>query len=171
MSLNLLLLAELDREAIGARRVLERIPAEHFGWKPHEKSMSLGRLATHVAELPLWLNRILDADEFDFLANPYKPFEVSTTAELLDFFDQSLLTGRTSLGLATDEQLVQPWTFRRGDYVISKDTRYQMLRQWMMNHQIHHRGQLTVYLRLLDIPVPGLYGPSADERPAPKPAA
>ena len=169
LNLNLLLLAEVDREAASTRRVLERIPDEHFGWKPHEKSMTLGRLATHVAELPLWINRILDTDDFDFGAQPYQPVIADNREGLLSFFEDKLQAGRMALGLATDEQLAQTWVFRRGEYVIGKDVRYQMLRQWMLNHQVHHRGQLTVYLRLLDIPVPGLYGPSADERPAPRP--
>ena len=89
---------------------------------------------------------------------------------MLTFFEERLAAGRTALGLAPDEALHQPWTFRAGEHVISQGTRYEMIRNWMLNHQIHHRGQLSVYLRLLDVPVPGMYGPSADERPAPKPA-
>lgn len=151
--------------------MLERVPAEHLDWQPHPKSMTLGRLAGHVAELPSWLNRILDADEFDLAANRSQPFVAADPAALLAFFDERLAAGRTTLGLAPDEALQQPWIFRAGERVISQDSRYQMVRHWMLNHQIHHRGQLSVYLRLLDVPVPGMYGPSADERPAPKPAA
>jgi uncharacterized damage-inducible protein DinB len=166
MSLNLLLLTELDRETITTRRILERVPSEHFGWQPHAKSMTLGRLATHIAELPQWLNRVLDADEFDMMAQPLRPLVADDTAALLAFFDERLANGRTALGLTTDEQLQQPWTFRAGERVLSHDSRYHTLRSWMFNHQIHHRGQLSVYLRLLDVPVPGMYGPSADDRAA-----
>lgn len=170
MPLSALLLTELDRESAATRRILERVPDEHLTWKPHAKSMTLGRLATHVAELPHWLNRILDADEYDAAARPFQPLAMESQASLLEFFEQSLFDGRAALGLASDEHLEQPWTFRAGERVIAHDSRYHMLRSWMLNHQIHHRGQLSVYLRLLDVPVPGMYGPSADERPAPKPA-
>ncbi len=166
MSLSQLLLAELDRESVSTRRILERVPTEHFAWQPHAKSMSLGRLATHVAELPQWLNRVLDADEFDMIAKPLRPVVAESTAALLDFFDERMTVGRPALGLATDEQLQQPWVFRAGERVLSRDSRYHTLRNWMLNHQIHHRGQLSVYLRLLDIPIPGMYGPSADDRAA-----
>ncbi|MBC7447076.1 MAG: DinB family protein [Hymenobacteraceae bacterium] len=169
-ALNQLLLTELDREALATRRMLERVPAEHFAWQPHAKSMTLGRLATHVAELPAFLNRILDADEFDMAVPRPAPLHAEDSAALLAFFEERLAAGRTALGLTPDEALHQPWTFRAGERVIAQDSKYQMIRHWMMNHQIHHRGQLSVYLRLLDVPVPGMYGPSADERPAPKPA-
>ena len=169
-ALNQLLLTELDREAVASRRMLERVPADQFAWQPHPKSMTLGRLATHLSELPVFLNRILDADEFDMTASRPAPFVPDTAAALLGFFDERLAAGRTSLGLAPEEMLHQLWVFRAGERVIAQGTRYEMIRSWMMNHQIHHRGQLSVFLRLLDVPVPGMYGPSADDRPAPQPA-
>lgn len=168
MTLSQLLLIELDREALATRRLLERVPAENFGWQPHAKSMTLARLATHVAELPEWLNLILTAEEYDFTTGLLKPGSAADPAALLALFDERLALGRTELGLALDEALQQPWTLRAGAHVIMQNSRYHMLRHLVLNHQIHHRGQLSVYLRLLDVPVPGMYGPSADERVAPK---
>ncbi len=169
-ALNQLLLSEFDREATATRRILERVPAEHLDWRPHPKSMTLGRLAGHVAELPAWLHLIVEGTEFDIASGTFKPYAAESPAALLDFFDERLAAGRTVLGLAADEALDHPWTLRAGDHVIMQNSRYQSLRHLVFNHQVHHRGQLSVYLRLLDVPVPGMYGPSSDDRAAMTPA-
>ncbi len=163
MQLNQLLLAELEREAASTRKLLALVPADQLGWKPHEKSFTIGRLASHVAELPHWVNRALNSDEFDMLANKYAAPVYETNEELAELFESKLAAAKESLASATNEEMEEMWVFRRGDFVISKDTKYNTIRSWMFNHQIHHRGQLTVYLRLLDIPIPGMYGPSADD--------
>lgn len=163
MNLNELLIKELKQESENTRKILQCVPEEQIGWKPHEKSFTLGRLATHVAELPHWMLRILNADDFDMQANPYQPHTCQTQEELIAFFDQKLKEGMEALEKAANEQLQEEWIFRRGEHVIFKSTRYEAIRSWMFNHQFHHRGQLSVYLRLLDIPIPGMYGPSADD--------
>ncbi len=163
MQLNQLLLAELEKEAVSTRKLLSLIPSDNLGWKPHERSMTIGRLASHVAELPHWVNRALDSNEFDMAANKYAAPSFETNEELVAFFESKLAVAKEALANTTNETLEEMWTFRRGDYVISHDTKYNTVRSWMFNHQIHHRGQLTVYLRMLDIAIPGMYGPSADD--------
>jgi len=163
MSLSTLLIQELKQESESTRKILSRVPDTQNDWKPHEKSFTLARLAAHVAEMPQWAARIIDADDFDFMANPYKSISFETNAELMDFFELKLNEAIASLQNASDEKLMQQWTFRRGEHVITQNTRYASIRGWLFNHMIHHRGQLSVYLRLLDVPVPGIYGPSADD--------
>ncbi len=157
-----LLSQELEKEAVTTRKMLERVPTDKLGWKPHEKSMTLQALATHVAELPGWVTMTLATDELDFANNPYQPVVINNTKELLEYFDKSLADGRSSLTVATEDQLLPNWTLRNGDQVYSVSTKYEVIRM-TLGQMIHHRAQLGVYLRLLNIPIPGSYGPSADE--------
>lgn len=153
---------QLEDEAPVTRKMLELVPADKWEWKPHEKSMTLRRLATHVAELPSWITMTLDTDELDFADNQYKPIEVKTNKELLDYFDKNLLMGRNSLKTAREEELEKSWTLRNGDQIYSTNTKAEVIRM-SLSQLIHHRAQLGVFLRLLNIPIPGSYGPSADE--------
>jgi uncharacterized damage-inducible protein DinB len=162
MDIIKLLQQELEREAVTTRKMLERVPADQFSWKPHEKSMTLQRLATHVAELPGWITMTLDTDELDFADNPYQPVAVNNTQELVNYFERSLADGRKSLAVATKEQLLPNWTLRNGDQIYSVSTKHDVIRM-SLSQIIHHRAQLGVYLRLLNVPIPGSYGPSADE--------
>ena len=162
--LNQALIPELKHEASSTRKILESVPDGKFDWKPHEKSMTLGRLASHVAEIPDWMTATLTTDELDFAKSNYKPTSPASKEELLGKFEQSYAKALESLQAATDETLRGNWTLRNADHVIFTMPRIATLRSFVMNHLIHHRGQLTVYLRLLDLPVPGMYGPSADEK-------
>lgn len=156
------LLKEMDQEAQTTRKMLERVPTAYFAWRPHQKSMTIKQLATHIAELPGWVAMAVTTDELDFANNPYKQEEVSNTAELLSYYERSLEDGRTHLAAAREETLAEPWTLRNGDDIYHVATKGEIIR--MAYCQIvHHRAQLGVFLRLLDIPIPGSYGPSADE--------
>jgi uncharacterized damage-inducible protein DinB len=160
---NQAFIAELKHEAASTRRILERVPEDKFDWTPHEKSMTLGRLATHVAELPGFLNSILLKDEIDFAKGDYKPSHANTHEELLAVFRQKLDEAVQTLQNTSDETMQESFTLRRGDHVVASIPRKVAVRSMALNHIIHHRGQIAVYLRLLDIPVPGMYGPTADE--------
>ncbi|WP_417353121.1 DinB family protein [Flavobacterium alkalisoli] len=162
MDLIMLLQREMNQEALTTRKMLSRVPPEKFDWQPHPKSMTLGRLASHVAELPGWVAMVVDTDELDFANNPYEPKDVKNTGELLDYFEDSLKNGKDALNRVNIEQFSEPWTLRNGDQVYSTEPKYDVIR--MAHSQvIHHRAQLGVYLRLLNIPIPGSYGPSADD--------
>lgn len=162
-----LLLAELEREAVATRKALERVPEGKHDWKPHPKSMELGRLATLVANMPGWPEMMINMDELDI--NPpggpkYKPAEWKTRRELLEQFESSLNKGRDALRKTSDDHLLNTkWRMLSGGKVMSEQTRYEALRDGVLNHLAHHRGQLTVYLRMNDASVPAIYGPSADE--------
>ena len=156
-------LAELENEAKVTRSVLERIPADKFDWKPHEKSMTFGRLASHVAEMFGWTKETLKSDVLDFATMDYTPFEPKSTDELLAFFDQHIATSKAVLAETSDETFLTTWTMRNGEQEYFTMPKVAVMRSFVMNHIIHHRGQLSVYLRLNDIPVPAIYGPSADE--------
>ena len=156
-------LAELENEAKVTRTCLERVPADKFDWKPHEKSMTFGRLASHVAEMFGWTKETLNKDVLDFATMDYKPFEPQSTEELLAFFDERIADSKATLASTSDEQFMTEWTMRNGDQVYFTMPKVAVMRSFVMNHIIHHRGQLSVYLRLNDIPVPSIYGPSADE--------
>ncbi|HEV7668870.1 MAG TPA: DinB family protein [Thermoanaerobaculia bacterium] len=167
MSISETLLPELDHEMATTRRVLERVPvAEKSDWQPHEKSMTLNRLANHVAELPGWLTMTLTSEALD-LAPVDGPKHASpthaTNEALLAAFDAHVAEGRAALVAASDEDLFVPWALQMGGQDLFKIPRVAVLRTWVFNHIIHHRGQLTVYLRELGVPVPSIYGPSADE--------
>lgn len=157
-------IAELKHEGANTRRMLERVPGNSFSFKPHEKSFPLGALAQHIANLPLWITFIMQGEEYDISIPFVRPDPVEDTAGLLDFFDKRLKDAIDVLNETSDEQMNGNWTFRRGDQVQFSLPRKVVLRSFVFNHIIHHRGQLSVYLRLLDVPVPGLYGPSADEK-------
>ncbi len=159
------LLNEFREEAITTRRVLERVPSAKLAWKPHAKSMALGQLAWHVAAVPGDVSRIVLQETFDLLQANFVPPLPKTVEEIFTAYDQSVRDGEACLQGMSDEQARQLWTLMRGDRQISSRPRIEFIRRVMLNHWYHHRGQLSVYLRLLDIPVPVIYGPSADESP------
>ncbi|MFT3935656.1 MAG: DinB family protein [Chitinophagaceae bacterium] len=158
------LIAELKHEANNTRKILAKVPDDKLLWKPHEKSMSIGRLATHIAEIPIWINRTMAAPEFDFATATFKPNVCADNADLLRIFDEHLANAVAVLQNAGDDALNEMFKVRRGEQVMFALPKKVMMRNFTFNHVVHHRGQLSVYLRLLDIPVPGMYGPSADER-------
>ena len=155
---------EFEHEAATTRKVLERLPEARFAWQPHAKSMSLHDLAAHVANIFAWGPMTLTTNELD-VAGPFEPRRFATTAALLAEFDKNVAEYRTALAKATDADLFASWTFRAGPKVFFTQPKVAVLRGFVMNHLIHHRGQLSVYLRLLDVPVPSIYGPSADDDP------
>jgi uncharacterized damage-inducible protein DinB len=167
MKLTELLVAELEREAVGSRKVLQNVPEGKNDWKPHEKSMPLGYLATIVANIPGWLEMVINMDEIDI--NPpggskYKPQEWKTRGDLLEQFENSLKKGREVLQNTSDDHLLNTkWRMLSGGKLMMEQTRYEAVREAVLNHMAHHRGQLTVYLRLNGEKVPAIYGPSADE--------
>lgn len=162
-SMGSILIAEIEQEAAGARKCLERIPPEKFDWKPHEKSMTFGRLASHVAEMFGWTPPTLQSPELDFAKMDYKPFDPATTDDLIEFFDKNVAEAIDALRNTPDEVFFENWTMRNGEQVYFTMPKAVVMRSFVLNHIVHHRGQLSVYLRLNDIPVPALYGPSADE--------
>ena len=166
MSLSATLLPEFDQEMASTRKTLERIPMEKPDWKPHEKSMAMGPLAIHVATIPDWAAVTIAQDSLDFMpedGQPYQPPKLSTQKELLEAFDQGVVKARAAIAGASDEHLAKPWTLLAGGKVIFTMPRAAVLRSMVLNHLIHHRAQLGVYLRLNGIAVPAIYGPSADE--------
>ena len=166
MKLTDFFLAELEREAVTSRRTLERVPEGHNGWKPHPKSMELGYLASLVATMPSWIVSMVKQDEFDMKspqAVKFKPMEWQTRAELFAALDRAVSDARAALQSTTDEHLLTPWRFVIGGHVVSENPRHSMIADSVFSHLAHHRGQLTVYLRLNDASVPAIYGPSADE--------
>jgi uncharacterized damage-inducible protein DinB len=162
MSILDALLPEFDHEMATTRRVLERVPEARFAWKPHEKSMSLGELAGHLANIPNWCTITLKGTSLD-LATLERNQPPATAAALLKGFDERTATARERLAAATDPEFMVPWTLKHGDQEFFTMPRISVLRTFVMNHAIHHRGQLTVYLRLNNVPVPAVYGPTADE--------
>ena len=166
MLMTELFLGELEREAAATRRVIERVPEGRDDYKPHERSMPLGRLATLVATMPGWVVMTVNQDEMD-LRPPggaeYKQPELRTRRELLEALDASVAKAREALAATTDEHLMTPWKFKVAGKVVSEQPRHIVLRDSVFNHLAHHRGQLTVYLRLNEAPVPAIYGPTADE--------
>jgi uncharacterized damage-inducible protein DinB len=166
MKLSASLLPEFDQETANLRKTLERVPDDKLSWKPHPKSMSLGGLATHLANMLTWVDLTLGASELDIApaGKPaFKSSELRSRSEILAAFDKHAAAARKALAGASDATLLGPWTLIAGGKKLFTLPRVACLRSFTMNHMIHHRGQLTVYLRLLDVPVPALYGPSADE--------
>ena len=157
-----LLLKEFDQETVTTRKMLERVPEDKWSWKPHEKSMTMKQLTVHIAELPGWIHMALNTSELDFEATPYEPTQVDSVRDLLAIFEKSVEMGRMALSQASEADLEPSWTLRSGLKVFSVFTKYEVIRH-SLSQTIHHRAQLGVYLRLLDIPIPGSYGPSADE--------
>lgn len=163
MDLKQIAFGDLDHELAATRRMLEALPADQLDWRPHEKSWSLGSLALHVANLVSWSQAVLREPEFDFATAPPNRSEPESTQAILEEFEASAERLREALRALPEEALFQPWTLRNGEHVILTLPRFAVLRNTILSHIIHHRGQLSVYLRQLDLPVPGLYGPSADE--------
>ena len=163
MALHKALLAEFTYEAQSTRKVLERIPQDQFSWQPHDKSMSLFHLAKHVADLTEWTTMTVTLNELD-LSQKFPVKEISSTAELLAHFDEKVETAKKVLAETTDEVLEQVWTLKMGDHVIMSMPKKAVIRSVCFNHTYHHRGQLTVYLRLLGVALPNIYGPTADEQ-------
>jgi uncharacterized damage-inducible protein DinB len=157
------LLPEFDREMGLTRRLLSRVPDERFEWQPHVRSMTLGRLAEHLAELPQWVVITIDQDGIEMTAKPPDHRPPATCADVLALFDRASAAGRAALSGKTDAELMAPWTLRRDGKELFTMPKAAVLRNFVFNHMVHHRGQLTVYLRLHDIPLPSIYGPSADE--------
>lgn len=162
MKLITLLQDEMVKEAAVTRKMLSCVPTDKLDWQPHPKSMKMKVLASHIAELPGWVEMALTTSELDFANNPYVSKDVKDTAELLSFFEESLEKGKKALEDNDEEEFWEEWTLRNGDQIYSTSSKYEVIR--MSYCQIvHHRAQLGVYLRLLNIPIPGSYGPSADE--------
>jgi uncharacterized damage-inducible protein DinB len=167
MTLSEGLLPEFDQEMANTRKALERVPDGKLGWKPHEKSGTMGWLATHIALIPHWVEVIVRQTQFDIAppgSPPYVPPATGSVKEILELFDKHIAAARATIAGASDEELLKPWSLLSGGKPILTMPRIAALRGVIMNHLIHHRGQLTVYLRLNNVPVPGLYGPSADEK-------
>ena len=158
------LIAELKQESSSTKKMLEKVPLDKKDWKPHEKSMTLGRLATHVADTTHWASDIIHIDDFDFMKDYKTRPNANSQEELIATFQANLDKAIADLEAMTDEDFNKPWTVRRGEQVMFSLPKKVAIRGWAFNHLIHHRGQLSVYLRLLNIPVPGMYGPSADEQ-------
>ncbi len=166
MSMAQTMLEQFKQEAAGTRKALERVPFEKAEWAPHEKSMTLGRLAGHIAEMPAWGVSILTTDEFDMAppdGEPYKSPVHESIDDVLATFDQGVSAVEAALPGVTDEAWAEHWSLKSGGEEVMGGPRGELFRNMVTNHIIHHRGQLTVYLRLCDVPVPGMYGPSADE--------
>jgi uncharacterized damage-inducible protein DinB len=160
------LLPEWDHEMATTRRVLDRVPYEKWDWRPHPKSFTMGELATHLATIPGWTSETIEKDELDMSPPgqpPYKPPEFTSKGELLAAFDKGAAAGRAALAGAGNDHLMKPWTLLSGGQTILTLPRTAVVRSFVMSHAVHHRAQLGVYLRLVDVPVPSMYGPSADE--------
>jgi uncharacterized damage-inducible protein DinB len=166
MALNHGLLAEFDHEVAGTRKTLERVPYTKADWKPHPKSFALAALATHVARLPGWAKEALTQDALDMAAPGSEEWGklMGSHADLMALFEKNVAAGRAAIAGTSDETFMQPWSLKTGETVHLTMPKIAVLRSFVMNHLIHHRAQLGVYLRMLDVPVPALYGPSADEQ-------
>jgi uncharacterized damage-inducible protein DinB len=162
MTISQLLLPEFEQEMGSARKILERVPDAKYGWKPHDKSMTMGRLASHVGEMAGWATETINKDKLEF-SRGMKPFLAESTAELLEAFDRNVVAAKAAIAGVSDEHLMLPWSLVFDGHVVFTMPRLNVLRSVVMNHLIHHRGQLSVYLRLNDVAVPGMYGPSADD--------
>ncbi len=163
MSIKEGFLFELERETNNTRRMLDRLKDEDLTFRPHEKSKSLGELAGHIVELHNWVSLVLTKNDFNFTTD-YKPFIPETVAELKESLEQGYKENEETINNFPEEKWFDKWIMRADNYILAEMPKLGTLRFVINNHLIHHRGQLTVYLRLLDIPVPGLYGPSADEQ-------
>jgi uncharacterized damage-inducible protein DinB len=165
MNFNEPMIAELKHEAATTRRLLERVPQDSLQWQPHEKSMTLGRLAAHIASLPRLLVAALTLDEYD--TNDLKAHSPSaeSVSSILEAFDKNIAEALESLKTLSEEGLLTLWRYRNGEQVLFEMPRLAVIRFVVLNHIVHHRGQLSVYLRLRDVPLPSVYGPTADESP------
>lgn len=168
MALSAMILPEFDQEMATTRKTLERVVDEKFNWRPHEKSMTMGNLASHMANMVTWTVLGIQEDSFDLAPPGQEPFrapEAKSRAEVLATFDKNVAAARDAIAGASDEKLTSSWTLLQGGQTIFALPKIAVLRTFVLNHIIHHRGQLSVYLRLNDLPVPSIYGPSADENP------
>ncbi|HYT68854.1 MAG TPA: DinB family protein [Vicinamibacterales bacterium] len=165
MALKDALLPEFDHEMGATRRVLERVPVADLAWKPHDKSFSLGQLAAHVANIPHWIDATLDYTVFDLatIGDDARPKQPDSIEVILNAFDDNVKKARAKLDAQPDGAMLSTWTMKNGDHEILTMPKVAVFRSFIMNHLIHHRGQLTVYLRLRNVPLPALYGPTADE--------
>jgi uncharacterized damage-inducible protein DinB len=157
------LLPEFDHEIATTRKLLERVPDDRLAWKPHAKSFSLGQLAQHVANIPHWGQVTLEQSELDLAATPPN-VELGSRAAILQLFDDRVAGTRKALLGKTDGELMAPWSLKQGDHTVFTMPKATVWRSFVMNHLVHHRGQLSVYLRQQDVPLPSMYGPSADEQ-------
>ncbi len=167
MSLSQSILPEFDREMGSTRKVLERIPEDKLDWRVHPKSNSMGWVAMHLAELPGWATLALNSNSFDIEppgSEPYRTPAATSRPEILDRFDKNVAAARAAIASVSDEELMKPWSLLKAGQTIFTMPRLAMLRGFVLNHSIHHRAHLCVYLRLNEVPVPALYGPSADEK-------
>jgi len=163
MAIRDALLHEYDHEMATTRRLLERVPERQFAWKPHEKSMSLGQLAGHLANLPFWAGLIMNAEFFDLATADFRRQPPETREALLKEYDETVATARKVIVNAGDPELRARWALKRNGEEMFTMPKITALRSFVMNHSIHHRGQLSVYLRLQNVAVPPIYGPTADE--------
>jgi uncharacterized damage-inducible protein DinB len=162
MKMTEMFLKEMAMEAETTRKMLSRIPEDKYDWKPHEKSMSIRQLATHIAELPEWVSTAITADELDFEKIPYAPKNIKNNKELLAILEKSLAGAETDLKKAKDDIMGKEWTMRSGKDIYYTATKGEVIRM-SFSQIVHHRAQMGVFLRLLNVPIPGSYGPSADE--------
>ena len=163
MSIIQPMIEELRHEARSTRATLERVPDGSFDWKPHEKSMSFGQLASHIADNASWVESILDRDVLEMDPSAFVPWQGKTTAEILETFDRNIGRAIEQMAGQPDERMMRSWSMKVAGETVFSMPRAAVLRMMILSHMIHHRAQLGVYLRLLNIPIPGMYGPSADE--------
>jgi uncharacterized damage-inducible protein DinB len=163
MAIKDALLPEFDHEMGTTRRLLERLPDDKLAWRPHSRSMTLGRLATHLAELPSWTQTVIKDSVFEIKPGEYKPSELGTRVEILALFDEKVSAARALIQSTGDGEMMATWTLRSEGHDVFTLPKAAVLRSFVMNHAVHHRGQLSVFLRLQDVPIPPIYGPSADE--------
>jgi uncharacterized damage-inducible protein DinB len=166
MALRDALLPEFDHEMATTRKTLERVPEDKSNWKPHDTSMTMGRLAGHIAEMAGFVGQTFQGDSFDFAppgATPMQPTVMTSRKQLLELFDKNVASARAALAKASDDDLYKTWTLLNGGKTFFAMPRIQVVRSMILNHVIHHRGQLSVYLRMNQVPVPSIYGPSGDE--------
>lgn len=162
MSLIKIFLNELEQEEVSTRKMLQIVPDDKYDWRPHPKSMTIRALTAHIAEIPGWIEHGIMNDGLDFATTPYTQKVINNTKELLELFEESLVKGKEQLIEENDDKLNGRWVMRNGDIVLMDLSKAEVIRH-SLNQLIHHRAQLGVFLRLLDIPIPGCYGPSADE--------
>ena len=162
MSQIKIFLNELEQEAVSTRKMLKIVPDDKYDWRPHPKSMTIRALATHIAEIPGWIGSVMVNDVLDFTKTPYNPKVINNTKELMSYFDECVVKGESVLVEANEGKLSNRWVMRNGDVVLMDISKAEAIRH-SLSQLIHHRAQLGVFLRLLDIPIPGVYGASADE--------
>ena len=163
MTISETIVPQFDHEMGITRICLERVPEDKFSWKPHEKSMDFVTLAAHIAEMASWATTTVTTDELNFDLETYQPYVPQTNQELLAKFDGNVATARAALAGCSDDEFRKPWALKAGGQTIFSMPKISTIRGMVISHIIHHRGQLSVYLRLNDIPVPSIYGPSADD--------